>query len=114
MGGKLLGPFLLQEMKTTVAIDPADKTSGNGFGMTRFQTPCGVIWGHDGAVLGYEDSAYWNEGTGRTVVVAETMDPAPPAADIAFSNLLALARCGPGSEPLGGSAAATHLMAIAR
>jgi D-alanyl-D-alanine carboxypeptidase len=114
MGGKLLSPRLLQEMKTTVAIDPADPTSGYGLGIGRVQTPCGVIWGHDGAVPGYEDAAYWNESTGRTVVVAETMYPTPLPALNAYINLVALALCGPGSELPGGAAAATHLMAMAR
>jgi D-alanyl-D-alanine carboxypeptidase len=114
MGGKLLSPRLLQEMKTTVAIDPTDPTSGYGLGIGRVQTPCGVIWGHDGAVPGYEDAAYWNESTGRTVVVAETMHPTPLPAQTAFSNLFVLALCGPGSALPGGPAATTHLMAMAR
>jgi D-alanyl-D-alanine carboxypeptidase len=52
MTGKLLQPAQEQELKTTV---PMDATSGNGYGLGigHAQTPCGPVWTHTGAVLGY-------------------------------------------------------------
>jgi D-alanyl-D-alanine carboxypeptidase len=76
MDGRLLPPRLLREMKTTVAENPADPTYFRyGLGIERVQDPCGTNWGHTGAIFGYQDMTYWNEQTGRTVVLADTMYP---------------------------------------
>lgn len=101
MTGTLLTPQLLREMKTTVAQDPADPNYFRyGLGIERVQDPCGANWGHSGAIFGYQDIAYWNEQTGRTVVIASTMWPAPAAASAALSNLTDYALCGaPASKP---------------
>jgi D-alanyl-D-alanine carboxypeptidase len=78
MDGRLLSPRLLREMKTTVAENPADPNYFRyGLGIERVQDTCGANWGHTGAIFGYQDMAYWNEQTGRTVVLADTMYPAP-------------------------------------
>jgi D-alanyl-D-alanine carboxypeptidase len=95
MNGTLITPHLLREMKTTVPEDPADTQQFRyGLGIERVQDPCGANWGHSGAIFGYQDMAYWNEQTGRTVVIADTMFPAPPAAEEALTNLADFALCG--------------------
>ena len=84
MGGRLLGPPLLREMKKTVAEDPTDPntTFRYGLGLERVNDACGANWGHAGTIFGYQSLAYWNERTGRTVVIASTMFPAPAAAEV--------------------------------
>lgn len=96
MSGRLLTPALLRQMKTTVPEDPSDPktTFRYGLGLTRVNDSCGVNWGHDGAIYGYQDQAYWNERTGRTVVIDSTMHPAPAAAEAALATATGLALCG--------------------
>jgi D-alanyl-D-alanine carboxypeptidase len=95
MTGRILSPALLREMRTTVAEDPTDPTHRfrYGLGIERVQDSCGANWGHGGTTLGYQDLAYWNEQTGRTVVLAVTMWPAPPAAEAPIAALTDYALC---------------------
>jgi D-alanyl-D-alanine carboxypeptidase len=95
MSGKLLAPALLREMKKTVAEDPTDPntTLRYGLGLERVNDACGANWGHGGAIYGYQDMAYWNERTGRTVVIASTMNPAPAAAEAPLTTATDLALC---------------------
>ncbi|MEO7060211.1 MAG: serine hydrolase [Lapillicoccus sp.] len=99
MGGKLLGAALLREMRKTVAEDPTDPhtTFRYGLGLERVNDACGVNWGLGGAIFGYEGLAYWNARTGRTVVIASTMNPAPAAANTPLATLTGLALC-PGNS----------------
>ena len=95
-GGELLGRCLLREMQTTVAEDPSDPHGVHyGLGIERFEDPCGVDWGHGGAIFGYETAAFWNERTGRTTVMSSNMFPRPAAADAALTALLDGALCAP-------------------
>ncbi|WP_367437348.1 serine hydrolase domain-containing protein [Streptomyces celluloflavus] len=50
LGGGLLAPAQLQQMKTTVPIEGSMARYGLGLFMTK--TPCGEFWGHNGLVLG--------------------------------------------------------------
>ena len=95
MAGRLLTPALLQAMKTTVAEDPTDPdtTFSYGLGIERVNDSCGANWGHTGSIYGYQDMAYWNERTGRTVVLAATMFFAPAAAQTALGTAIGLAVC---------------------
>jgi D-alanyl-D-alanine carboxypeptidase len=95
MGGRLLAPGLLREMKQTVAEDPADPntTFRYGLGLQRVEDTCGVNWGHGGTISGYQGEAYWNARSGRTVVIASTMFPAPAAAESALATVTGLALC---------------------
>jgi D-alanyl-D-alanine carboxypeptidase len=100
MSGRLLAPDLLREMKTTIPEDPTDPNLFRyGLGIERVQDPCGANWGHAGGIVGYEDMAYWNEQTHRTVVLASTMFPAPSAAEEALTHLTDFALCG--THPMG-------------
>ena len=95
MTGKVLNPAELRQMKTTVAEDPNDPNSTfrYGLGLQRVNDDCGVNWGHDGAIFGYQSNAYWNDRTDRTVVISTTMFPAPAAADAPRTDALVLALC---------------------
>ncbi len=95
MSGKLLALPLLREMQKTVAEDPTDPSTifRYGLGLERVNDACGANWGHSGAIYGYQDMAYWNERTGRTVVIASTMNPAPAAAEAPLATATDLALC---------------------
>ena len=95
MSGRLLAWPLLREMKKTVAEDPTDPntTFRYGLGLQRVNDICGANWGHDGAIFGYQGQAYWNARTGRTVVIASTMYPAPAAAKSPLATATDLALC---------------------
>ena len=95
LSGKLLGRPLLREMQKTVAEDPTDPntTFSYGLGLERVNDACGANWGHSGTIFGYQSLAYWNERTGRTVVIASTMYPAPAAAESPLATATGLALC---------------------
>jgi D-alanyl-D-alanine carboxypeptidase len=96
MHARLISPALLAQMKKTVAEDPTDPNTivRYGLGLERVKDTCGVNWGHGGAIFGYQDLAYWNANTGRTVVIASTMNPAPSAAESPLATATGLALCG--------------------
>ena len=53
LGGKLLPPAQLAQMRTTVPMEPEfPDASGYGLGLYWMATPCGPVWGHDGGVVG--------------------------------------------------------------
>lgn len=103
MTGKLLSPSLLTQMTTTVPEDPTDpaNTFSYGLGLERVQDTCGVNWGHPGSIYGYQDMAFWNERTGRTVVIASTMSPAPAAVEAPLATATNLALCGDSASSSG-------------
>jgi D-alanyl-D-alanine carboxypeptidase len=95
MTGELLDRALLRQMKTTVAMDPNDPNSTfrYGLGLQRVDDDCGANWGHDGAIFGFQNNAYWNARTDRSVVISSTMFPAPAAAESARAAAFGLALC---------------------
>ncbi len=95
MSGRLLARPLLREMNETVAEDPTDPntTFRYGLGLQRVNDSCGANWGHHGAIFRYQGQAYWNARTGRTVVIASTMFPAPAAAASPLATATDLALC---------------------
>lgn len=84
LGGRLVSPRSLAEMKKTVAVDATSAErgiTGAGLGLQRWDLGCGPIWGHAGATRGYTTLAFATaDGRTRSVLVA-TMGPLPPAAD---------------------------------
>jgi D-alanyl-D-alanine carboxypeptidase len=75
-------------MRTTVAEDEASGPSRTyGLGIEAYNTPCGTVWGHDGALPGYRSDNYTDETGRRTVSVLSTthfgykLDPAMEAAE---------------------------------
>jgi D-alanyl-D-alanine carboxypeptidase len=59
LGGRLLPPAQLKEMETTVTVPNTGGTVGYGLGLLRSDTPCGTVWGHDGATLGHLSEALY-------------------------------------------------------
>ncbi|ONH61338.1 serine hydrolase [Frankia sp. CcI49] len=94
MGGELLSARMLRQMKTTTVEDAADPGFRYGLGIERVSDRCGVNWGHSGAIFGYQAMAFWNEDTARTVTMASTIYPAPPATTAALTTAADQALCG--------------------
>ncbi|WP_437610062.1 serine hydrolase domain-containing protein [Sorangium sp. So ce834] len=98
LGGELLEPAELEEMRATV--DASDQWPGYryGLGLSSLPLRCGgVLWGHGGDIPGYETSGGVAED-GRAVTVAVTALPsAVPSvqtreqAYAVYANVLALA-----------------------
>jgi D-alanyl-D-alanine carboxypeptidase len=96
LGGRLLDPRLLEEMKTTV---PDTETGDRyGLGIVRMQTPCGVFWGHEGALPGYVTLALTSDDAQRSAVLAVTMTPLPAASRGPYTQALGLVVCGPSGD----------------
>ncbi len=72
LSGRLLPPAQLRQMQTTV---PVAATLAYGLGLFSLRTACGTVWGHDGAVPGYQTVAYTDPAGRRAVSVAYTTAP---------------------------------------
>ncbi|OKI04996.1 serine hydrolase [Streptomyces sp. CB02923] len=98
LGGRLLKPAQLAQMRTTVAI-PADagypKGTRFGLGLSSQPLSCGgLLWGHDGDFLGYAtDSAATDDGRAATIAVTAAPAPAEQGRRHA-AQLLDTALCG--------------------
>ncbi|GAA1609459.1 serine hydrolase domain-containing protein [Actinoplanes couchii] len=58
---KLFSAQQLQQMKTTVELEPGSEfTGGYGLGLLRIDFPCGSAWGHNGGTLGHNS---WTVGS---------------------------------------------------
>jgi D-alanyl-D-alanine carboxypeptidase len=71
LGGKLLPPAQLAQMRTTVP-QPKDPEVGYGLGLVRLTTPCGVAWGHGGDTLGHHSTALFSPDGQRGAVADST------------------------------------------
>ncbi|MET8860893.1 serine hydrolase domain-containing protein, partial [Streptomyces sp. NPDC004579] len=95
MGGKLLKPRQLTELKTTV-VNPDFPISSYGLGVERLTLGCGTtLWYHDGGVLGslalaaftedgrhqftFDYNGDWDGSGILSILNAEFCDPADPA-----------------------------------
>ncbi len=97
LGGELLDPAQLEEMRATV--DASSMWPGNEYGLGLSSSPLscgGLVWGHGGDIFGYETSGGVTED-GRAVTVAVTALPSalPSVQTIeqvyaAYENVLAL------------------------
>jgi D-alanyl-D-alanine carboxypeptidase len=76
LGGRLLAPELLTKMKTRVEIAPG---VGYGLGMFVFDTPCGPLWGHGGAIPGFSNELTSSEDGTRQYGLMINADTAPEA-----------------------------------
>ncbi|MBD0691175.1 hypothetical protein BG452_08535 [Streptomyces sp. CBMA123] len=72
LGGRLLSPQLMREMKTTIPVQADGRLPGLGYGLglARLQLSCGPVYGHDGGVPGFS-SQLWSSGT-RQVAMSVT------------------------------------------
>ncbi|WP_433303971.1 serine hydrolase domain-containing protein [Actinoplanes sp. CA-030573] len=94
-GGRLLGPALMLQLKTTIPVTDSDLPSRSGLGVQRW-TPCGVAWGHSGDAPGYLVYTWISADTGdETVLMVNKDGPSlSPAAGAAYNALLVRAFCG--------------------
>ncbi|MFE6866598.1 serine hydrolase domain-containing protein [Kitasatospora sp. NPDC057692] len=92
LGGRLLGPAELAEMKHTAGLG---RGADYGLGLERTPTPCGDFWGHRGDSLGYSGIVLGDDtGRRRVVLVRNPYDPAGlPASEAAFTGLVTAAAC---------------------
>jgi len=77
LGGRLLAPAQLAEMKTRTEIVPG--VAAYGLGLFVYDTDCGPIWGHNGGIPGFSNELLSSEDGTRqygVMINAET----PPAA----------------------------------
>ncbi|WP_051791080.1 serine hydrolase domain-containing protein [Amycolatopsis jejuensis] len=92
LGGKLLKPEQLQQMKSTVDSADLPPTWHYGLGLIRIQLSCGDAWGHGGDIDGYETrDAVMSDG--RSATVAVTALPGDLAAVDAVNAALDTALC---------------------
>lgn len=93
LGGRLLAPALLAQMKDTGDGD-------YGLGLYWVDLPCGRFWGHDGGTIGHVTVSWHSEDGTRQVTYAQSMtfyrtspDEAHPI-DVALMDFLVTALCG--------------------
>ncbi|GLY42906.1 serine hydrolase [Amycolatopsis sp. NBRC 101858] len=97
MSGNLVPEPLLRAMRTVV---PEDEAAGPdhkyGLGLEQYNSPCGVVWGHQGSWPGYSSDTYTDQTGQRTVAVLSTTRfglKASAAAGTAYSELVNTAVC---------------------
>ncbi|MFD7812203.1 serine hydrolase domain-containing protein [Streptomyces sp. NPDC059785] len=90
LGGRLLGPGLLHQMRATVPAPGTWPGARYGLGLVSTPLSCGgLAWGHGGDIPGYETRGGVT-ADGRAVTVAVTAMPTVlPAADRAAAHVLA-------------------------
>jgi D-alanyl-D-alanine carboxypeptidase len=76
LGGRLLSPELLAQMKTRVEIVPG---VGYGLGLFVFDTACGPLWGHGGSIPGFNNELFSSEDGTRQYGLMINADAAPAA-----------------------------------
>ncbi|GAA0246670.1 serine hydrolase domain-containing protein [Cryptosporangium japonicum] len=81
LSGKLLKPAQLAEMKKTVEAKPFAAIwpgARYGLGLMSATSPCGLIWGHGGDILGFKTRNGANEQGTRSVIVSLNTDSLKP------------------------------------
>jgi D-alanyl-D-alanine carboxypeptidase len=104
MSGRLFPKPLLAQMQVTTQEDAADGLNRYyGLGLEEVHTPCGTVWGHDGALPGYRSDNYTDQSGRRTVSVLSTTHfglKTDPAAGTAEDNLVTAAICAMLDKPI--------------
>ncbi|MFE2727742.1 serine hydrolase domain-containing protein [Kitasatospora sp. NPDC059327] len=92
LGGRLLGPAELAEMKRP---SPQSGADAYGLGLQRTSTTCGEYWGHNGGIPGYTTLLYGSpDGRRQFAASVNPYDVSDlPAANAAFENLVAAGLC---------------------
>ncbi|MDT7796862.1 MAG: D-alanyl-D-alanine carboxypeptidase [Actinomycetota bacterium] len=80
LGGKLLRPAELAEMRRTVPADLGVPGARYGLGLGSIPLSCGEFWGHEGGIIGFTNLAGVGPG-GRRATVVLNQNPAPEAAN---------------------------------
>ncbi|WP_433348417.1 serine hydrolase domain-containing protein [Microtetraspora malaysiensis] len=93
LGGKLLKPAMLEQMKRTVPVPGAPQGWGYGLGLTKIRLSCsGLAWGHSGDVGGYATRNGITEG-GRSATVTATEKSVTAEGDKQLDSALDTALC---------------------
>ncbi|MFB7666219.1 serine hydrolase domain-containing protein [Kitasatospora sp. NPDC056138] len=112
LGGRLLRPAELVEMKTTV---PAGPGLDYGLGLMKLQGTCGDLWGHNGSTPGFLTFVLGDaEGHRQVALSRNPYDPAyaGPSAQ-AVNRLLNSGGCGTTASAAAAEAAASAAAAVA-
>jgi D-alanyl-D-alanine carboxypeptidase len=91
LGGQLLTPELLKQMRTTVDASQAGHGTRYGLGLEVLRPGCGVeLWGHGGSLAGYGTTAFSTPDADRQLVMVINLqpEPEPGAARAAVENIL--------------------------
>ncbi|MGW2156832.1 serine hydrolase domain-containing protein [Nonomuraea sp. NPDC001699] len=103
LGGRLLKPAMLEQMKRTVPVPGAPRGWGYGLGLTKISLSCGgLAWGHSGDVGGYSTRGGVTEG-GRSATVTATEKSLTAEGDKRLDRFLDTALCA-GQRPAAGQA----------
>ncbi|MEU8542429.1 serine hydrolase domain-containing protein [Streptomyces sp. NPDC048717] len=93
LGGELLPPAQLAQMRTTVSAEEAGPGNRYGLGLFSRPLPCGgVYWGHGGTIPGYATLGGVTED-GRAVDVALTALPADSATEQRLQSAVETTLC---------------------
>ena len=94
LGGRLLPPSLLAEMRATVPVGGGHQAYGLGLIKTRY--PCGLFWGHGGETLGYQSFAESSADGERQITMVVNADQSllGARAQRALDRVRAIAYCG--------------------
>lgn len=76
LGGRLLRPAELAEMRRTVPADLGVPGARYGLGIGSIPVSCGEFWGHEGGIIGFTNLAGVGPG-GRRVTVVLNENPTP-------------------------------------
>ncbi len=90
-GGRLLQPAQLAQME-----QPSPQSGANryGLGLVRFDTPCGVFFGHDGGIFGYQNMVVSSaDGRRQAVMEFTPYQQENPGIEAAKSALLSAEMC---------------------
>jgi D-alanyl-D-alanine carboxypeptidase len=86
LGGRLLSPALLAEMKTTVPTGYAPGIR-YGLGLFFYDTPCGTLIGHGGGMPGYENQFASSADGRRQMGIVRNYEEAPDVVTEAQNDL---------------------------
>ena len=91
LGGQLLPPEQLKQMRTTVDASQVGHGTRYGLGLEVLRPGCGVeLWGHGGSLEGYGTTAFSTPDANRQLVMVINLqpEPEPGAAAAAVENTL--------------------------
>ena len=91
LGGQLLTPELLKQMRTTVDASQVGHGTRYGLGLEVLRPGCGVeLWGHGGSLEGYGTTAFSTPDADRQMVMVINLqpEPEPGAARAAVESML--------------------------
>ena len=91
LGGQLLPPEQLKQMRTTVDASQVGHGTRYGLGLEVLRPGCAVeLWGHGGSLEGYGTTAFSTPDADRQLVMAINLqpEPEPGAATAAVENIL--------------------------